>query len=72
MTATVARLILAPVVIVATATLFFPVFFFIENTILRRDSRALLATDIVCAAFLVVAWLLVWRGEVAGPAQGLR
>jgi len=63
MTATVARLILAPVVMMATASVYFPVFFVIERFV-GGDAKSMLLSDIVCAGFLVIAWLLVWRGEV--------
>ena len=63
MTATVARLILAPAVILATLTAYIPVQIIIEKLV-RYDDLSLLLADLACGAFLATAWLLVWRGEV--------
>lgn len=62
MTATVARLILALAVILATLIMFFYVSVILANSL--ADAVALLASVSFCAAFFAVAWLLVWRGAI--------
>ena len=62
MTATVARVMLAPVVMLATVALYVPVYVVLEHDLDYDVARFI--SVLLCAGFLVVAWLFVWRREV--------
>ncbi len=68
----VSRLLLAMTIVIATPVVYTISFLWIESTILRRDVDALWAADIVSAAFLVVGWVVIWRGQVVWTTRRLQ
>ncbi len=68
----VSRLLLAMTIVVATPVVYVIAFLWIENNILIRDVDALWAADLVSAVFLVVGWVLIWRGQVVWTTRRLQ
>ena len=66
MSATIVRLILSTVLMIAMPALYMTIALFFKFSIgLRIDDMTMfLIANFLCGAFLVVAWLLIWRSEV--------
>ena len=64
MSATISRLLLSIAIALSAAVLYVPVFMIVEQEIFPPDSKAFMTTNGICAVFLVVAWMLVWRNEI--------
>ena len=66
MSATIVRLILSTVLMIATPALYMTFLFFLMYSTRHRidELTMFLIADLVCGAFLVVAWILIWRSEV--------
>ena len=74
MSATIARLILSTVVMIATPALYCTLLFLIMSSMRPRFSEldVFIIADGVFGVFLVFAWLLIWRSEVRWTRMRVR